>query len=82
MRKTGISPYRNVLETHYELDTRLNVYRECNIPPENLYIPLGWDPTPESKIKHYRKFYTEELEDVKDIMPIATPFDQFEIKRG
>ena len=77
-----MSAFRNVLETQYQLDTRLNVYRESHIPPENLYMPLGWDPTPEAKIKHYRKFYTDELEKVKEIMPLATPFDQFDIKRG
>ena len=56
--------------------------RECNIPPEAVYEPLGWDPTPEIKRKHYRKYFTEELEKTKEIMPIETPFDSFNIKRG
>jgi hypothetical protein len=46
----------------YKLDDRLKVYRETNIPPESLYIGLGYDDVPEDKRRHYRRFYTEELE--------------------
>jgi hypothetical protein len=66
----------------YELDERLNAFRECNIPPDTLYIGLGWDETPEQGRKHYRKFYPDELENVKDVMPKKSPFDEYEIKRG
>lgn len=66
----------------YELDTRLNVYREVNPPPESLFIGLGWDETPESKQRHYRRYFTEELEKVKEVMPVPTPFATYEIKRG
>jgi hypothetical protein len=40
-----------------------------------LYIGLGFDEVPEDKKRHYRRFYTEPLEQVKAIMPEETPFD-------
>lgn len=52
------------------------------MPPESLYIALGWDETPEQNRKHYRKFYPDELENVRDVMPTPSPFDQYDIKRG
>ncbi len=66
----------------YTLDERLNVHRESNCPPESLFLGLGWDENPESKRKHYRRFYNQELETVKEVMPLSTPFDSFEIKKG
>jgi hypothetical protein len=39
--------FRTIVRPEYELDERLNAFRECNIPPESLYIALGWDETPE-----------------------------------
>lgn len=43
---------------------------------------LGYDETPEDKRRHYRRYYHEELEKVKAIMPVESPFVQFTIKRG
>ena len=55
-----------IRETMYENDTRLNCMREINIPPPEIFEPLGWDREPgQSTEKHYRKFFTEELENVK-----------------
>ena len=81
-RKGGSVAFRVFVKPQYYLDTRLNVHRECNIPPESLYMGLGWDETPEDERKHYRKYYTQELEFTKDVMPVETPFDQFHLKRG
>jgi len=35
-----------VVHAEYELDKRLGCHREINIPPKELYEPLGWDPEP------------------------------------
>jgi len=72
----------NVIMPKYQMDKKLNVYREHGMPPASLFVPLGWDENPESKAKHYRKFYPTELELVKEIMPAPSPFQTFLIKRG
>lgn len=66
----------------YALDDRLKVDVEVKQPPETLFLGLGWDPTSGSKIKHYRRFYPMELEKCTEVMPIPTPFEAFELKRG
>ena len=50
--------FKNVIMPEYKLDERLNVYREINVPPETMYLGLGWDDKPEAKKRHYRRFYT------------------------
>jgi hypothetical protein len=72
----------NTLRPKYKLDERLQVHREVDMPPENMFIGLGWDETPEDNRKHYRRFYNDELEFVKDVMPVVTPFHEFIIKKG
>jgi hypothetical protein len=47
-----------------------------------LFIPLGWDKAVDSKTKHYRKYFTDELENVKSIFSKKSPFDTYEIVRG
>ena len=64
------------------MNERLKVELEVNNPPETLFIGLGWDETPESKTKHYRRFYPTELEKVTEVMSSPTPFDTFDLKRG
>ena len=47
-KKTGgKATAKNVLYPTYKLDERLNVYRETNLPPDSIYIGLGWDENPE-----------------------------------
>jgi hypothetical protein len=59
------------------------VYREVRVPPGTAYIGLGWDESPpEQKRKHYRRYYAQELETVKEIMPVESPFASFGIMRG
>lgn len=60
---------QNIIEPKYEMDKRLKVYRESQGPPETLFLGLGWDEDPETKRKHYRRFYPKELELVKEVMP-------------
>jgi len=81
-RKGGKNAAKNVIFAQYELDTRLNVYREVNPPPASLFIGLGWDETPDQKRKHYRRYYADELEFIKEVMPVVTPFDTYELKKG
>lgn len=35
--------FRTIIRPIYEKDERLNVHREINIPPDTMYIGLGWD---------------------------------------
>ena len=64
------------------MDERLKVMKEVNFPPETLFVGLGWDETHEAKTKHYRRFYPKELEKVEEVMPVPSPFETFELKRG
>lgn len=43
---------------------------------------LGWDETPEHGRRHYRRFYNDELENIKEIMPVPSPFHTYDLKRG
>lgn len=66
----------------YELDARLKVDREFGIPSSELFIGLGWDENKETKRKHYRQYYPDELEYVKEIFPKPSPFNTFNLKKG
>lgn len=57
-KRQGGNTSKNVIMPEYKLDARLNVNREVNNPPETMYMGLGWDPEPESKKRHYRRYYT------------------------
>lgn len=64
------------------MDELLMVHREKNIPPDSLYIGLGYDDNPEDKRRHYRRYYADELENIKELMPNPSPFETFLLKRG
>ncbi len=66
----------------YKLDERLQVNREYDFPPDSLFMGLGWDPEPDSKQKHYRRYYNCELEKNPEIMTKESPFDQYPLKKG
>jgi hypothetical protein len=53
----------------FTVDNRLKVDREINMPHKSMYIGLGWDEDRNTKRKHYRQYYTDELEFVKEIFP-------------
>lgn len=53
----GLDSAKNVLMARYHEDERLKVQRETKIPPDTLFIGLGWDETPTSNTRHYRRFY-------------------------
>ena len=73
-KKSGKGTSANVIEPKYERDTTLECDREVDKPPESQYIGLGWDEDATTKRKHYRRFYPDELENVKEVLHIASPF--------
>lgn len=57
-----------VIKPQYVFDNRLriDVEREDAIPPPSLYIEVGHDKAAGSGDKHYRRYYPDELEQVKE----------------
>lgn len=53
----------------YKLDERLKVDREVDPPPGAIYMGLGWDEDHNTKRKHYRQYYQDELENIPEIFP-------------
>jgi hypothetical protein len=72
----------NVIMPRYERDEKMEVDREYLIPPHAMFIGLGWDEDSTTKRKHYRRYYPDELENVRSLLPIPTPFNQYDLKRG
>lgn len=75
----------NICMPKYAKNDRLNNWEEVELPPKEIFEPLGWDrkPNPEEPgEKHYRKFYTEELEKVKQVMSKESEFQQYSLKKG
>lgn len=70
-----------VIPPEYAYDERLKINREVNQPPATLFMPIGFNQNPEDKIKHYRRFYADELENIDDMMG-DKPFNEFDILRG
>lgn len=66
----------------YKLDERLKVDREHSMPPKALFMPLGYDEDRETQRKHYRQYFNDELELVKEIFPNVSPFNTYDLKRG
>lgn len=72
----------NIYWPKYEHDETMMVDREVHKPPDAMFIGLGWDEDETTKRRHYRRFYPDELENVREILPIASPFNQYDLKRG
>jgi len=81
MKQKGESAHSYIVKPKYNFDERLNIQREVDPPPPSIYLALGFNQTPQDDIKHYRRYFPDELENVKDVMP-KMPFRDFEIKRG
>lgn len=71
-----------IIMPKYATDPRLKVDREVDKPPDSLFAPLGWDENRDTNRKHYRLFYNDELENIKEIFPKPSPFNSFELIRG
>lgn len=72
----------NVVMPEYEYDDEMMVDREVNKPPAALFIGCGWDEDKDTKRKHYRRYYNKALEKVEEILPVSSPFNQYDLKRG
>ena len=50
-----------------------------------MYEALGWDEdrqNPTKHKKHYRFYYNDELENIKEIFPKQSPFNSYNINKG
>ena len=72
---------KNVVYPTYHYDERLKIHREDVPPPKEVYLPIGYDPKHDSKQKHYRRFYEDELENIPEVFP-DSPFQSFPIISG
>ena len=81
-KASGHGTTANIIMPQYERDTILDCDREIKKPPESMYIALGWDEDATTQRKHYRRFFPDELENVREVLAIASPFQTYEIKRG
>ena len=73
-KASGHGTASNIVMPQYERDTILECDREIKKPPESQYIALGWDEDSTTNKKHYRRFYPDELENIRDVLSIASPF--------
>ena len=67
------------------MDERLKIEVEVNKPPASLFKEVGYDSKPGEGKKHYRRYYPDELENVKDDKGnslIKSPFLSEEITRA
>lgn len=86
MKKEGANAHKNILYPKYEYQERIKVKTEIGPkPPVSLYQEVGYDKdppeNPETGQKHYRRFYADELENIKEIFP-KQAFHQVNIIRG
>ena len=55
--------------------TKINfVDKEYGKPPESAFIGLGWDVDAQTKRKHYRRFFPDELENIRNQFHMVSPF--------
>ena len=57
-----------------EIDEILDVDKEYGKPPESAFIGLGWDVDAQTKRKHYRRFFPDELENIRNQFHMVSPF--------
>lgn len=63
----------NVISPKYKWDERLGIDREDQVPDNSLFVEIGYNRAPRDGLKHYRRYYTKELEKISDLMP-PSPF--------
>jgi len=73
MLETSKDGAANLIFPKYKFDLRLALDKEVNIPPANLFMEIGFNKTKEDTVKHYRRYYTKELEELPEVMP-PSPF--------
>ena len=75
---------KNVIYAQYEkAHEKLNLHREVYIPPDTLFVALGYDDDEgvDKPEKHYRRYHPKALEKCEDIME-ETPFNVYHVKKG
>jgi hypothetical protein len=72
----------NIYMPRYEYDEYMQIDRECHKPPVEMFLGLGWDADKDTGRRHYRRFYPDELENVREIIPNPSPFNAYDLKRG
>jgi hypothetical protein len=81
LHATGAKTHKNILKPVYKYNDRLKMDVEDDPPPSSLYISLGYDKSANAGVKHYRRFYQDELENNKEIFP-TMPFHTCTVTRG
>ena len=86
MLTEGIPIYKNAIMPRYEKDERLKIQREVHVPPESLFMAIGYDgavtdQAPVAGNRHYRKYYMDELENNREIFK-HSPFYKTPVMRG
>lgn len=77
--------FENIIKPTYRYDERLKIQVEVDKPPTSLFMELGHDRTNGSGDKHYRKYYPDELEKIRDErgeLLVESPFLTELIKRA
>jgi|688.fasta_scaffold2604746_1 hypothetical protein len=83
LNEQGEDGAKTIIMPAYELDKRLGVDREVDLPPDSLFIGLGWDEDRTTLRRHYRQYFNKELEKVEEVFPEGpSPFDSYDIRRG
>jgi hypothetical protein len=68
---------QNVVMPRYEFDSKMQVDREVEMPDKNIFLGMGWNKLKTDNRKHYRRFYPQELEKEKDLLPKESPFNTY-----
>lgn len=77
--------YGNKVLPLYKYDPRLKIDVEVDPPPTSLFKAVGYNEKSDDGVKHYRRYYPDELENIKDkngIPIINSPFIEEHIFRS
>ena len=80
--RSGEDASKTIVFPKYKMDERLKIYKEVDPPSSKLYIGLGWDENRDSNVKHYRKYYEDELENDRELFASVSPFNTYTMKKG
>jgi len=69
LHKKGDEGHQVVIMPQYMEHPRYKVDVEDTSPPKEIFLGLGWDEDRLTQRKHYRQYYPDELENIKEIFP-------------
>jgi hypothetical protein len=58
----------NVTYPKYKFDEKMQIDREVNPPPRELFLGLGWDEDKDTGRRHYRRWYNNDLEKITTVL--------------